>query len=342
MRAALRLRAARPGWPSASDYAPRAPPALAAHEAAAFVSRSAFPARAGRAHGAAHAQAPVASRARARGALPAGVALPPYAGARGAQPDGYPEPQVHAPASAARMRAAGALAAEVLAGAGALVVPGASGDDIDDFVHRAALAAGAYPSPLGYMGFPKSVCVSVNEVVCHGIPGGALLRAGDVVSVDVSVFVGGVHGDTCRTWIVGGAAAGDARARELVAATRAALDAAVAACGPGVPVARVGDVIAPLAAAREFSVVESFAGHGIGEVFHTQPIVHHARNASRYVLRPGMTFTIEPMLAEGAADVRMWADGWTVVTADGGRAAQFEHTLLVTEHGVDVLTAYEE
>jgi methionyl aminopeptidase len=240
------------------------------------------------------------------------------------------------------MRAASAVAAEVLGAVGALMVPGVSGDQIDDFVHRAALARGAYPSPLGYMGFPRSVCVSVNEVVCHGIPDAARLRAGDVVSVDVSVFLGGVHGDTCRTWIVGGDAAGDARARALVRETRAALDAAVAACGPGVPIARIGDVIAPRAAAARCTIVDAFAGHGVGSVFHTQPIVRHAQNESEYVMREGMTFTIEPILVEGAADVTVWPDGWAVVTDDGGRGAQFEHTLLVTPHGVDVLTAWED
>jgi methionyl aminopeptidase len=141
---------------------------------------------------------------------------------------------------------------------------------------------------------------------------------------------------------VGGAGAGDAAARALVAATRGALDAAIAACGPGVPVARIGAVIAPLAAAAGLAVVDAFAGHGIGAVFHTQPIVHHSVNDSPYVLREGMAFTIEPMLAEGTGDVGIWPDGWAVATRDGGRAAQFEHTLLVTPHGVDVLTKYDD
>lgn len=271
--------------------------------------------------------------------MPASIILPPYA--RGQQPDGYPEPQIHSTTSIAAMRVASSVASDVLAACGAFMVPGACGDDVDAFVHAATLSRGAYPSPLAYMGFPKSVCVSVNEVVCHGIPSGALFRSGDVVSVDVSVFIGGVHGDTCRTWIVGGKDEGDERAQALVSCTKAATDAAIAAMGPGVPIRSVGDIIAPLAYASEFTVVEAFAGHGIGETFHTQPIVHHTPNPSPYILEPGMCFTIEPMIAEGGAAVRMWPDGWGVVTADGGRCAQFEHLLLVTNHGVEVLTQYE-
>jgi len=239
------------------------------------------------------------------------------------------------------MRAASAVAAEVLDAAGGLVREGVSADQIDDFVHRLTLSLGAYPSPLGYMGFPKSVCCSVNEVVCHGIPYlGSLLRRGDVVKLDVSCYLEGVHGDTCRTWIVGGEGAGDAAARALVRTTREALDAAVAQMGPGVPVRRVGDVIGAMAHAQGLEVVTAFAGHGIGEVFHTQPIVYHHPNDSAYILREGMTFTIEPMLVEGTSDVVTWPDGWAIATADGGRAAQFEHTLLVTPHGVEVLTKY--
>jgi methionyl aminopeptidase len=333
---------ALPPWPIASSFPPRPVPTLLASESTSFVSRSPFHGRVSRRHGAAHAQSPGISsqqQQQQQRTIPTSIALPPYA--RGDQPNGYPEPQIHSAASIASMRAASSVAAQVLAACGALMVPGVSGDDVDAFVHTATLSRGAYPSPLGYMGFPKSVCVSVNEVVCHGIPSSALFRAGDIVSVDVSVFLNGVHGDTCRTWIVGGDAAGDARARALVATTKSATDEAIKHMGPGVPISRVGDIIAPIAAKGEFTVVESFAGHGIGETFHTQPIVHHTPNNSPYVLRAGMCFTIEPMLAEGGGGVTMWPDGWGVVTVDNGRAAQFEHLLLVTDHGVDVLTKYE-
>jgi len=237
------------------------------------------------------------------------------------------------------MRRAGAIAAEVLAAAGELVRPGMSPDQIDDFVHRLTLSLGAYPSPLGYMGFPRSVCCSINEVVCHGIPYvGRVIQPGDIVKLDVSCYVGGVHGDTCRTWVAG---EGDAEGAALVATTKAALDRAVAACGPGMPVSRIGDIVGGMAEAAGYEVVTAFAGHGIGEVFHTNPIVYHHPNDSKYILKEGMTFTIEPMIVEGTSDVGMWPDGWGVLTTDGGRAAQFEHTLLVTSHGVEVLTKYE-
>jgi methionyl aminopeptidase len=338
-----RLLSTLPSWPSPTEKAflPLAalPPLPAPRSASLSLSK--FPRKRGRPHGAGYLQ--VKGALSAARPVPEGVLLPPYV--LGAQPVGHPEPQLHGAASAARMRAAGALAARVLDAAGALIVPGACADQVDAFVHRAALAAGAYPSPLGYMGFPRSVCVSINEVVCHGIPDrGAVFRPGDVVKVDVSVFLNGVHGDTCRTWVVGGGAgAGDgAAAAALARATRAALRSAIRLCGPGVPVRAIGAHIGALAEAEGFEVVTAFAGHGIGEVFHTQPLVHHGPNSSAYVLREGMAFTIEPMLVEGSADVGLWDDGWAVVTTDGGRAAQFEHTMLVTAHGVDVLTLYED
>jgi methionyl aminopeptidase len=243
------------------------------------------------------------------------------------------------------MRAAGAAAAELLAFAGTLVVPGATSDDIDARFHERCCAAGWYPSPLGYAGFPKSICVSVNEVVCHGVPdSNAVIRAGDLVSLDVSVYGGGVHGDNCRTFVAGGVAATDDEGRRLLRAARACLAAGVAAAGPGVCVARVGDAVQAVLDAAGFAAVRAYAGHGIGAHLHTRPLVwHHGNSGSADVLRPGMTFTIEPMVVTGGVGIEVWPeDGWTVVTADGGRAAQFEHMLLVTEHGVDVLTAHEE
>jgi len=242
------------------------------------------------------------------------------------------------------MRRAGAVAAEVLEAAIRAVTPGMTTDALDAAVHAACMAAGAYPSPLNYAGFPKSVCTSLNEVVCHGIPEtDGVIRRGDLVKVDVSVYVGGVHGDTCRTVIAGGAdaAAADPAGVALIAATRRALAAAIAACGPGMPVSVVGAAIAPVLAAAGYTTVREFAGHGIGTAFHTHPVVLHVPNADATILRPGMTFTIEPMVVEGATPgVAMWPDGWTVVTLDGSRVAQFEHTLLVTEHGIDILTPH--
>lgn len=240
------------------------------------------------------------------------------------------------------MRKAGAVAAEVLDFACKAVVPGMTTDDVDKIVHAKCLELRVYPSPLNYSGFPKSVCSSINEVVCHGIPNtGAVINPGDIVKLDVSCYLGGVHGDTCRSLIAGGDGVGDAGALKLVRVTKECLNAAIAACGPGVPISIVGRTIHPILEANGFDPIREFAGHGIGATFHTEPIVYHHRNTGSTILKPGMTFTIEPMVAEGNAALVMWPDGWTVVTQDGSRAAQFEHTLLVTEHGVDVLTAYE-
>lgn len=218
-------------------------------------------------------------------------------------------------------------------------------DDLDALVHSYAVQQRVYPSPLLYMGFPKSVCTSINEVVCHGIPDAdAVIDAGDIVKLDVSVFLDGVHGDTCRTVIAGGHTATDDAGRALVNVTKRALDAAIAAVGPGLPVTVIGNVIDPILRAGGYGSIKEFAGHGIGEHFHTQPLVYHhatTRTGQTTVLRPGMTFTIEPMVVEGDPAIKILSDGWTVVTVDGKRGAQFEHTLLVTEHGVEVLTAYE-
>ena len=241
------------------------------------------------------------------------------------------------------MRTACRVAADVLDFAGTLVVAGTSTDEIDAAVHAFTVARNAYPSPLNYAGFPKSVCTSINEVVCHGIPDReSVLRSGDIVKLDVSCFVGGVHGDTCRTWIVPGTDAETvAPAQRLVTATRRALNAAIAVCRPGAPYSTVGDAIDTSIAGSGFSSVRAFTGHGIGTVFHTRPLVYHyASNGATETMAVGHTFTIEPMICEGTSDVRMWSDGWTVVTADGGRCAQFEHTLLVVPDGVEVLTRY--
>jgi len=236
------------------------------------------------------------------------------------------------------MRQASAVAKDVLHLAGSLVRPGTTTLEIDDALHAATVEAGAYPSPLNYRGFPRSTCTSVNEVVCHGIPDDRPLEDGDIISIDVSVFYNGVHGDTCRTFFCGKP---DDATRELVTTTKHALDAAIAECGPGVPVAHIGDVIEQVASRGGFGTVHDFVGHGIGPVFHTRPQVYHfAGSGSSEVLKEGTCFTIEPMLTAASPKVTLWRDGWTVVTADGGRSAQFEHTLLVTPSGVDVLTAY--
>ena len=236
-----------------------------------------------------------------------------------------------------RMRRAGRTAAEVLAIGLAAVAPGVTTDEIDELVHVACLERGAYPSPLGYRGYPKSVCTSVNEVVCHGIPDSRRLRDGDIVNVDVTVYLDGVHGDTSATVGVGEI---DEESARLVSVARECLARGIAAVGPGRPVSEIGRAIDACAAAAGFGVVRDFVGHGIGAVFHnTLAVPHYFSPAATTLMKEGMTFTIEPMLNTGVYATRLWEDGWTAVTADGGRSAQLEHTLVVTAGGAEVLTA---
>lgn len=244
---------------------------------------------------------------------------------------------INPPERVERMRAACRVAREVLDAVLAAVAPGVTTDALDVLAHARTLALGAYPSPLNYGAFPKSLCASVNDVVCHGIPSDRILLDGDVINCDVTVFIGGVHGDCSETVFVG---TPDASARRLVSTTYDCLEAGIAAVRPGRPVYEIGRAIAALAHARGFSVVEAFAGHGIGEHFHMDPTVPHYYDPSAAdLIRAGMTFTVEPMLNEGSPDCSVLADGWTAVTIDGGRSAQFEHTLLVTDDGAERLTA---
>jgi methionyl aminopeptidase len=236
-----------------------------------------------------------------------------------------------------RMRKACHVAREILDEVGAAVAPGMTTDEIDRISHAAHIARGVYPSPLRYNHFPKSLCTSVNEVICHGIPDDRALVEGDIVNLDVTVYVDGVHGDTNATFPVGRI---DPQSAKLVRVTAECLDHAIAAVKPGAPLSDIGRAIERHAHANGFFVVRAFVGHGIGEVFHGPPQVpHYYERAARTVMEPGMTFTIEPMITMGAIDPVIWDDGWTAVTADGSRTAQFEHTVLVTDTGVDVLTA---
>nr|XP_019705520.1 methionine aminopeptidase 1A isoform X2 [Elaeis guineensis] len=212
--------------------------------------------------------------------------------------------EIKTPEQIERMRETCRIAREVLDVAAHIIRPGITTDEIDKVVHEATIAAGGYPSPLNYHFFPKSCCTSVNEVICHGIPDARRLEDGDIVNVDVTVCYKGVH------------------------------------VKPGVRFREVGEVINRHASMSGFSVVKSYCGHGIGELFHCAPnIPHYGRNKAVGVMKAGQTFTIEPMINAGVWRDRLWPDGWTAVTADGKRSAQFEHTLLVTETGVDVLTA---
>jgi methionyl aminopeptidase len=270
-------------------------------------------------------------------AVPEGIARPEYvtSGANG-EPKRWGESMVKSADVLARMRVAGQVAAEVLAETGAAVRPGITTDELDAICHQACLARGAYPSPLGYRGYPKSVCTSVNEVICHGIPDDRPLADGDIVDLDVTVFLGGVHGDTNGTFLVGDV---DDASRRLVRVTEECLQLGIAAVRPGQPISDIGRAIETHAAKHHFGVVRMFVGHGIGEQFHSEPSVPHFFTPSAStVMRPGMTFTIEPMITLGTWRERMWDDGWTAVTADGRRAAQFEHTLVVGNDGAQVLT----
>lgn len=270
-------------------------------------------------------------------AVPDHILRPSYA--ETGVPARFDEDRIKSPEVIDRMRHAGRLAAEVLRLAGDVVVPGITTDEIDAEVHRMSIERDAYPSPLNYHGYPKSVCTSVNEVICHGIPDSRQLREGDIVNLDVTLFVGGVHGDTNATFFVGEV---DPASRDLVRVTEECMWHGIEAVVPGRPVSDIGRAIEQHAKAHRYGVVRAFIGHGIGEQFHTDiQILHYYDQRASTIMRPGMTFTIEPMITLGSWQHRMWDDDWTAVTADGKRTAQYEHTILVTEDGYEVLTGGE-
>ncbi len=266
--------------------------------------------------------------------VPPAIARPDYA--ESGRPVLTSEPLVKDAATIEAMRRAGRLAAEVLAVTAAAIAPGVTTDQLDRVCHRACLDRGAYPSPLNYHGYPKSVCTSVNEVICHGIPDSRPLRDGDIVNIDVTVFIDGVHGDTNATYPVGLIDPDSAR---LITVTAECLELGIQAVRPGRPVSDIGRAIQARAEAEGFGVVRNFVGHGIGRVFHNGlAIPHYYDPSATTIMEPGMTFTIEPMITMGSWQASMWPDGWTAVTADGGRTAQFEHMMVVTDQGADVLT----
>jgi methionyl aminopeptidase len=246
--------------------------------------------------------------------------------------------ELYGEAERARLRRAGRAAAATLAHVEAHLEVGMSTADIDALVREHTQRLGGRPSQLGYQGFPAAVCTSVNEVVCHGIPRpDRRLRAGDIVNVDITTELDGFHGDTSATFAIGPVTA---QARALIAAAEAALAAGIAAARPDARLGDVGAAVEAVARRTGAEVVRAYGGHGIGRRMHMAPHVAHVGPAGRGPrLRPGMAFTIEPMLNLGSAEVRTLADGWTVVTADGALSAQCEHTVLITEAGVEVLTA---
>ncbi|GLB34984.1 putative removes the N-terminal methionine from nascent proteins [Lyophyllum shimeji] len=237
-----------------------------------------------------------------------------------------------------KMRRACRLAREVLDIAASHIRPGITTDEIDEVVHNATIERNSYPSPLNYRNFPKSVCTSVNEVICHGIPDKRKLREGDIINIDVSLYFEGYHADLNATYPVGEIDEDD---KKLIRTSRSCLDEAIKICRPGALFRDVGKVIEPIARANGCSTVRTYTGHGINDLFHCSPNVpHHAKNKAVGTMKPGMVFTIEPMINFGGNwDEVHWPDNWTATTVDGKKSAQFEETLLITETGVEVLTA---
>ncbi len=281
-------------------------------------------------------RAPIApGRVSRRRAVPTSIPRPEYVGKDG--PAMWTGPDAFDDATVARIRVASRIAAQALAEVGAHVRPGVTTDELDAVGHEFLVEHGAYPSTLGYRGFPKSLCTSLNEVICHGIPDSTVVQDGDIVNIDVTAYIDGVHGDTNATFLAGDV---DEESRLLVERTQEALHRGIRAVAPGRELNVIGRVIEKYASRFGYGVVRDYTGHGVGPAFHTGLVVPHYDAAPAYAtpIVPGMVFTIEPMLNLGTPDWEMWDDGWTVVTADRRRSAQFEHTLLVTDTGAEILT----
>ncbi|MEV0379640.1 type I methionyl aminopeptidase [Nonomuraea sp. NPDC050643] len=265
--------------------------------------------------------------------VPAHIERPEYVGKKRPKTG---ESDVKSPEIIERMRVAGRIAAQALEEVGRHARPGVTTDELDRIGHDFLIDHGAYPSTLGYKGYPKSLCTSINEVICHGIPDDTVLRDGDIINVDITAYIGGVHGDTDATYLVGEV---DEESRLLVERTREAMMRAIRAVAPGRQLNVVGRVIEAYAKRFGYGVVRDFTGHGIGTSFHSGLMVPHYDDPSlRVELVPGMTFTIEPMLTLGTIDYDIWPDKWTAVTKDRRRTAQFEHTIVVTDSGSEILT----
>jgi methionyl aminopeptidase len=272
--------------------------------------------------------------------VPPGIARPFYVDAHGKSINGpaddIDEPAVKDAETIERMRVAGRIAAQAILEVAAHIAPGVTTDELDRIGHEFLLDHGAYPSTLGYKRFPKSLCTSLNEVICHGIPDSTVLMDGDIVKIDITAFKNGVHGDTCATFFAGEPAED---VRLLGERTREAMMRAVRAVQPGRPLNVVGRVIESYARRFGYGVVRDYTGHGVGTSFHTRPtVLHYDEPRDTTLLEPGMTFTIEPMLTLGGEAWTMWDDGWTVLTRDRSWVAQWEHTLVVTDTGARILT----
>lgn len=248
---------------------------------------------------------------------------------------------IKTPDEIAKMRIAGKLAGEVLEMIGPFVVPGVTTEELDAICHRYITEVQqAYPASLHYKGFPKSVCTSVNHVICHGIPGPKVLKKGDIVNIDVIVRKDGYHGDTSKMFFVGEPLV---HAKRLVTVTQECLYIGIKLVKPGVHLGDIGAAIQKHAEANHFSVVREFCGHGVGKEIHEDPqVLHYGQPGTGMIIEPGMIFTIEPMINAGKRDLKTLPDGWTVVTKDHKLSAQWEHTILVTETGHEVLTKRSE
>jgi len=267
--------------------------------------------------------------------VPSDISRPEYVGK--ASPAPYSGGDHYAPEEIERIRAAGRIASQAIDTVGAAIRPGITTDELDAIGHEFLIGHGAYPSCLGYRGFPKSVCTSLNEVICHGIPDDTVLAEGDIVNVDITAFLDGVHGDTNRTFAVGEVSED---AHLLIERTEEALRRGIKTVAPGRQVNVIGRAIESYARRFGYGVVRDFTGHGVGRAFHSGLIIPHYDAAPGYdtVMEPGMVFTIEPMLTLGTIDWDLWSDGWTVTTKDKRLSAQFEHTVVVTETGTEILT----
>ena len=244
--------------------------------------------------------------------------------------------KLHGPEGFAGMRKAGKLAAEILDELTGFVAPGVTTQAIDDFVHKLMVEAGAVPATLGYRGYTKSSCTSINHVVCHGIPGDKALKEGDIVNVDVTPIVDGWHGDTSRMFLVGEV---PIKAKKLVDVTYECLMLGLEAAKPGNRLGDVAHAIQSHAEKNRYSVVRDFCGHGVGRLFHDTPeVIHAGKPGTGVELKPGMIFTVEPMINIGRADCKVLDDGWTAVTRDRSLSAQFEHSIGITDDGCEIFT----
>lgn len=267
-------------------------------------------------------------------AVPSGIARPEYVGKPGPVPhvggDKYDQDTIQ------RIRIASKIAAQALELVLDSAKPGMTTDDLDRIGHEFLISQNAYPSTLGYRGFPKSLCSSMNEIICHGIPDDTVLEDGDLLNIDISAFIGGVHGDTNGTVLIG---ASSEELANLVTRTKEAMRRGISAAMPGRQVNIIGRAIETYAKRYNYGVVKEFTGHGVGPSFHTGLIIpHYDEPEYDTLIEVGMVFTVEPMITLGTADWDMWQDGWTVTTKDKQHTAQFEHTILITEDGPEILT----